>query len=99
MRRFSSLTVSRQQREITMTPLRPRMIEDMQLRNFAPGTVSVYVNCVARFARHFGKSPELLGPEDVRAYLLHFIEQRRPSWSYYNHIVHALHFLSKVTLS
>jgi site-specific recombinase XerD len=74
------------------------MIEDMQLRNFAPGTVSVYVNCVARFARHFGKSPELLGPEDVRAYLLHLIEQRRPSWSYYNQIVQALRFLYKVTL-
>jgi site-specific recombinase XerD len=74
------------------------MIDDMRLRNFAPGTVSVYVNCVARFARHFGKSPELLGPEDVRAYLLHLIEQRRPSWSYYNQIVQALRFLYKVTL-
>ena len=67
-----------------MTPLRRRMIEDMRLRNFAPGTVSVYVNCVARFARHFGKSPELLGPDDVRAYLLHLIGRRRSSWSYYN---------------
>jgi hypothetical protein len=34
------------------------MIEDMRLRNFATGTVDVYVNCVARLARHFGKSPE-----------------------------------------
>ncbi len=81
-----------------MTPLRRRMIEDMQLRNFAPGTVSVYVNCVARFARHFGKSPELLGPEDVRAYLLHLIEQRRSSWSYYNQNLQALRFLCNVTL-
>jgi integrase/recombinase XerD len=81
-----------------MTPLRQRMIQDMQLRNFAPGTVSVYVNCIARFARHFGKSPELLGPEDVRAYLLHLIEQRRPSWSYYNQNLHALRFLFNVTL-
>jgi integrase/recombinase XerD len=81
-----------------MTPLRQRMIQDMQLRTFAPGTVSVYVNCIARFARHFGKSPELLGPEDVRAYLLHLIEQRRPSWSYYNQNLHALRFLFNVTL-
>jgi integrase/recombinase XerD len=81
-----------------MTPLRQRMIQDMQLRNFAPGTVPVYVNCIARFARHFGKSPELLGPEDVRAYLLHLIEQRRPSWSYYNQNLHALRFLFNVTL-
>ena len=81
-----------------MTPLRRRMIQDMQLRNFAPGTIAVYVNCVARFARHFGKSPELLGPEDVRAYLLQLIEQRRPSWSYYSQNVQALRFLYKVTL-
>jgi integrase/recombinase XerD len=80
-----------------MTPLRRRMIEDMRLRNFAPGTVDVYVNCVARFARHFGKSPELLGPDDVRAYLLHLIEQRRSSWSYYNQNLQALRFLYNVT--
>ena len=81
-----------------MTPLRRRMIEDMHLRNFAPGTVSVYVNCIARFARHFGKSPDLLGPDDVRAYLLHLIEQRRSSWSYYNQNLQALRFLYNVTL-
>jgi integrase/recombinase XerD len=81
-----------------MTPLRLRMTEDMRLRNFAPGTLSVYVNCVARFARHFGKSPELLGPDDVRAYLLHLIEQRRSSWSYYNQNLQALRFLYNVTL-
>jgi integrase/recombinase XerD len=81
-----------------MSPLRRRMTEDMRLRNFAPGTVDVYVNCVARFARHFGKSPELLGPDDVRAYLLHLIDQRRSSWSYYNQNLQALRFLYNVTL-
>jgi integrase/recombinase XerD len=81
-----------------MTPLRRRMIEDMRLRNFAPGTVDVYVNCVARFARHFGRSPELLGPDDVRAYLLHLIDRRRSSWSYYNQHLQALRFLYNVTL-
>jgi integrase/recombinase XerD len=81
-----------------MTPLRRRMIQDMQLRNFAPGTLSVYVNCVARFARHFARSPELLGPDEVRTYLLHLIEQRRSSWSYYNQNLQALRFLYNVTL-
>jgi site-specific recombinase XerD len=75
------------------------MIQDMELRNFAPSTIAVYVNCVARFARHFVKSPELLGPDDVRAYLLHLIEQRRPSWSYYNLNLQALRFLYNVTLN
>jgi site-specific recombinase XerD len=74
------------------------MVEDMRLRNFAPGTITVYVNCVARFARHCGKSPELLGPEDIRSYLLELVEQRRSSWSYYNQHVQALRFFYKVTL-
>jgi integrase/recombinase XerD len=80
-----------------MTPLRRRMIQDMQLRNFAPRTITVYVNCVARFARHFAESPELLGPDDVRAYLLHLIEQQQ-SWGYYNLHLQALRFLYNVTL-
>ena len=44
-----------------MTPLRQRMIEDMKLRNSRPGTIQVYVERVAAFAKHFGKSPERLG--------------------------------------
>lgn len=81
-----------------MTPLRLRMTQDMRLRNFAPGSVNVYVDCVARFARHFGLSPESLGPEHVRAFLLHLIEQRHVSWSYYNTHLQALRFLYNVTL-
>ncbi len=49
-----------------MTPLRKRMIDEMELRNFSPKTIGIYVDIVARFARHFGKSPDLLGPEHVR---------------------------------
>ena len=45
-----------------MTPLRQRMIEDMKLRNLAPRTIQAYVMRVATFARHFGRSPERLGP-------------------------------------
>ena len=81
-----------------MTPLRRRMIQDMQLRNFAPRTIIVYVNCVVRFARHFGRSPELLGPDDVRAYLLDMIEKQRQSWAYYNLNLQALRFLYNVTM-
>ena len=52
-----------------MTPLRQRMIEDMKLRNFAPRTIQSYVARVASFARHFGRSPEVLGRDEVRSYL------------------------------
>jgi integrase/recombinase XerD len=81
-----------------MTPLRRRMIEEMELRNFAPGTVAVYVRCVARFAQHHGTSPDRLGPEHVRAFLLHLIQERQVSWSYYNQHLQALRFLYNSTL-
>ena len=54
-----------------MTPIRKRMIEELQLRNYSTSTIHSYVSAVWRFTRHFHKSPELLGPEDVRQYLLH----------------------------
>ncbi len=61
-----------------MTPLRRRMIEDMHLRNLATRTIETYVDRVAAFARHFGTSPEHLGSEHIRAYLLHLVEQGSP---------------------
>jgi Phage integrase, N-terminal SAM-like domain len=54
-----------------MSPLRRRMIEDMQIRNLTPHTQRGYVAQVARFAGHFGRSPDLLGPPEIRTYLLH----------------------------
>jgi hypothetical protein len=81
-----------------MTPLRQRMIEDMQVRNLAPHTQRVYVEQISRFARHFGKSPELLGPADIRAYLLYLGQDRELSASSIVVAVSALRFLYKVTL-
>ncbi len=51
-----------------MTPLRRRMTEDMQVRNFSPHTQNSYAQQVSLFARHFSKSPEVLGPEEIRSY-------------------------------
>jgi site-specific recombinase XerD len=80
-----------------MTPLRQRFIDDLRLRNYAKRTVDTYVSQVAAFARHFGRSPDLLGTEDVRAYQLHLL-QRRVSWSKFNQAVCALRFLYRTTL-
>ena len=80
------------------TPLRQRMIEDMRLRNLAPRTIEVYVSRVATFARHFGRSPEALGRDEVRAYLLHLVQEKHACWSTYNQTVAGLRFLYEVTL-
>jgi len=80
-----------------MTPLRQRYFDDLRLRNYAPRTIQTYVAAVAQFARHFGKSPALLGAEEVRTYQLHLL-QKRASWSRFNQLVCALRFLYRITL-
>ena len=59
-----------------MTSLRQRMIEDMQVRNLSPHTQCSYIQQVSQFARHFGKSPAILGPEDIRAYQLYLTNKK-----------------------
>src|SRR5260370_17549116 len=63
--------------ELSMTLLRQRMIEDMQVRNLSPHTQATYILHVSLFARHFCKSPELLGPEEIRDYQLYLTNQRK----------------------
>ena len=80
-----------------MTPLRQRFVDDLRLRNYAARTIEAYVAGVVKLARHFGRSPELLGPEDIRAFQLHLVE-RKASWSQFNQAVCALRFLYGTTL-
>ena len=80
-----------------MTPLRQRFIDDLRLRNYARRTIDTYVSRVACFAKHFGRSPELLGPNEVRDFQLHLLQQR-VSWSSFNQAVCALRFLYGTTL-
>jgi integrase/recombinase XerD len=80
-----------------MTPLRQRLLDDLRLRNYAPRTIETYVAAVAHYARYFGKSPAVLGPEDIRNYQLHLLHEHA-SWSRFNQAVCALRFLYRVTL-
>ena len=81
-----------------MRSLRKKMLEDLRVRNYSARTIDTYVRCVTQYARHFGKSPDLLGPADIRAYQLWLIERKRSSWSAFNQAVCALRFFYQVTL-
>jgi Phage integrase, N-terminal SAM-like domain len=80
-----------------MTPLRRRMTEDMQVRNFSPHTQNSYVQQVSLFARHFSKSPEVLGPEEIRSYQVYLTIERKLAPGSILIAVSALRFLYKVT--
>lgn len=79
-----------------MTPLRKRMLEDMQMQNLALSTQATYIAKVAEFAKFFGISPDKLGPEDLRSYLKD--RQERESKHTLRLTIFALRFLYKRTL-
>jgi integrase/recombinase XerD len=81
-----------------MTSLRQRMIEDLQIRNLAVNTQESYVQQVSLFARHFKKSPELLGPEQIRAYQVFLTNEKKLSTGSIIVAISALRFLYRVTL-
>src|ERR1700676_1024705 len=80
-----------------MTPLRRRMIEDMQVRNLSPVTQRCYVHAISKFARHFNRSPDRLGLAEIRAYQIH-LTVTGASWASFNVAVCALRFFYGVTL-
>jgi integrase/recombinase XerD len=81
-----------------MTPLRCRMTEDMQIRNFSSNTQATYVLQVSLFARHFSQPPEALGPEEIRAYQLYLTNEKKLAPGSISIAVSALRFLYHVTL-
>ena len=81
-----------------MSALRQKMIEDLQIRNYSPHTIEAYIRCVANFAKHFGKSPDLLTPAHVREYQLFLVQQRKVSWGTVVQTVCALRFFYQQTL-
>src|SRR6266581_9236255 len=80
-----------------LTPLRQRMLEDLQIRNYSPHTIDGYLRYVAQFAKHFRTSPDRLGPEHIRTYQLHLLRQQ-VSESVFIQTVCALRFLYETTL-
>ena len=81
-----------------MTPLRQRMTEDMEIRNLSPNTQLSYLQQVSGFAKYCHRSPELVGPEEIRAYQLYLTNERKLAPGSLCIIASALRFLYRVTL-
>lgn len=82
----------------SLSPWARRMAEDLLVRNLAQKTIDSYTYHVERFSRHFGKPLDELGPEEIRSFQLHLIQDRKASWSAFNQAVCGLRFLYRVTL-
>lgn len=81
-----------------MTPLRRRMQEELQRRNYSEATAVCYVRHVAEFAQFFRRSPDSLGAEEIKQFQLHLIHQKKVSWSTYIQATAALRFFYIKTL-
>jgi len=64
-----------------MTPLRAKMIHELELRRKAPPTIEAYVTAVVQLAKHYGRSPQKISIEEIREFLHHLITQRRVAYS------------------
>ena len=81
-----------------MIPLRQRMLQDMQIRNFSANTQQSDLQQVSLFARHFRRSPEGLGPVNIRDYQVYLTNEKKLAPSSISIATSALRFLYTVTL-
>ena len=81
-----------------MTHLRRKMLEELERRNYSEGTTRRYLRFVERFAQHFGKSPDKLGPDHIRSYQAYLLKARKLDPGTVENHVAALRFLFIHTL-
>jgi integrase/recombinase XerD len=60
-----------------VTRLRKMMLEELQRRNYSAITTRNYLRVVADFAKYFGKSPDKLGPNELRTYQAYLLQERK----------------------
>ena len=81
-----------------MTPLRQRMLEELQRRNYSSETIRGYIFAVREFAEHYGKSPEGMGAEELRHYQVHLLQERKLAPNTVEGRISALRFLYRKVL-
>jgi site-specific recombinase XerD len=55
------------------------MLEELERRNYSPGTARCYAHAVQQFAEHFHRAPDQLGPDQIREYQLYLQRERKLS--------------------
>jgi type I site-specific restriction endonuclease len=81
-----------------MTPLRQKMIRELELHRKSPRTVEAYVTAVAQLARHYGRSPDAIAIEEVRDFLHYLITQRKVAFSTCNQKLAGIRFFHRQVL-
>ena len=60
-----------------MTQLRKMVLDELERRNYSKATAHAYISAISRFAKYFHRSPDQLGPAQVRQYQLHLVQERK----------------------
>jgi site-specific recombinase XerD len=81
-----------------MGKLHDRMKEDLLLKAYSPHTQSAYLRCARHFASHYMRSPEEMGEQEIRGFLLHLVRDRKASPATLGMYVNAIKFLYNITL-
>ncbi len=80
------------------TALRERTIDILKLGHYAERTIKTYIDWLIRISQHFNRSPAELSCEQVQAFLLYLIEEKKLAWSTVNQALAALRFLYQKVL-
>ncbi|MCU1325224.1 MAG: Mobile element protein, partial [Bryobacterales bacterium] len=81
-----------------MTQLRKKMLEELRGRNYSSETIRLYISAVKEFAGQFGRSPERLGPDEIRQHHHYLLTERKLSPKTVKARTSALRFLYVKTL-
>jgi site-specific recombinase XerD len=82
-----------------MTPLRQKLIDEVQLRGFSIHTQDSYLRSVTGLARFYHRSPDQIADDEIKAYLLHLLRIKKLAISsiivavsalrfFYGHVLH-----------
>jgi len=81
-----------------MGKLQEQMKADLTLKGYSEHTHRDYLRYLRRFAKHFMRSPAEMGEEEIRAFLLHLVEEQKADPYLQKAHISALKFFYRTTL-